>query len=229
MSRLAYLDCVGGLAGDMLLAALLDAGAERALLKELPSRLEIGAVTINITEVERSGVAALHVDVVPPDDPPPRTWRRMRELVEAASLSDAVKQRALRAFSLLAAAEAKLHRVDVDDVHFHEIGGVDTLVDICGAALLLEDLSIARVECSPLPYSRGLVRAAHGVLPVPAPATVELLRGAQLEGVGHQGELVTPTGAALAVGLAEAFGPPPLLTLESVGYGAGTDDPSDRP
>jgi uncharacterized protein (TIGR00299 family) protein len=229
MTRLAYIDCVGGLAGDMLLAALLDAGADAELLQQLPSRLGLGSVVIKVSEVERSGVAALHVDVVPPDDPPPRTWRRMRELIESAELPDRVKERALGALSLLATAEAKLHRVSVDDVHFHEIGGVDTLVDVCGAALLLDELSVSRVECSPLPYSRGLVRAAHGVLPVPAPATVEVLRGAQLKGVDHEGELVTPTGAALAVGLAEQFGPPPLLTLDAVGYGAGTSDPPDRP
>ncbi len=229
MNRLGYFDCVGGLAGDMLLAALLDAGADGDLLQQLPARLELGAVEIRVTEVERSGVAALHVEVVPPDEPPPRTWRRMREMIDGSELPDVVKARALGVFSLLAAAEAKLHRVDIDAVHFHEIGGVDTLVDICGAALLLDDLSVDRVECSPLPYSRGTVRAAHGVLPIPAPATVELLRGAQLEGVGHEGELVTPTGAALAVGLSESFGPPPRLTLESVGYGAGTDDPPDRP
>lgn len=213
----------------MMLAGLLDAGADEALLKELPRRLDLGAAEIVVTEVERSGVAARHVEVVPPDDPPPRTWRRMREQIEAAELSARVREQALRALGLLATAEAKLHRVDIDDVHFHEIGGVDTLIDVCGSALLLEQLAVERVECSPLPYSRGLVRTAHGMLPTPAPATVELMRGAQLEGVGHEGELVTPTGAAIAVAISERYGPPPRLTLESVGYGAGTDDPPDRP
>lgn len=228
-ARLAYLDCVGGLAGDMLLAALLDAGASEPLLMTLPERLGLGAVEIDVARVERNGVRAVHVDVVPPPEPPPRTWRRMREIVEEADLPPRARARALAVFRLLAEAEAKLHGLAVDDVHFHEIGGVDTLVDICGAGLLLEDLAMDRIECSPLPYPRGLVTTAHGVLPVPAPATVELLRGAQIEGTDGTAESVTPTGAALASGLASAFGPPPLMTITDVGYGAGTDDPPERP
>ena len=132
-------------------------------------------------------------------------------------------------FARLAQAEAAVHRTPVDDVHFHELGGIDTLVDVCGAALLLHDLGIQSASCSPLPITHGIVRASHGLLPVPGPATVELLRGAQVYGVEGHRELVTPTGAALAVELAGAFGPAPALKLEQVGYGAGTDDPADRP
>lgn len=153
----------------------------------------------------------------------------MRELVEAAELPPRARAQALGAFRRLAEAEAKIHGSDVDHVHFHELGGVDTLVDVCGAALLLEELGVERVLCSPLPYTRGLVEAAHGILPVPAPATVELLRGAIVHGVEGVKELVTPTGAALAAELAESFGPPPPLVLERVGYGAGTDDFPERP
>ncbi len=229
MTRLAYLDCVGGIAGDMLLAALLDAGGREETLREVPGRLGLGPVEIRVERVERHGVGALHVAVVPPPSPPPRTWRAMRELVEAAELPPRARTRALGAFRRLAEAEAKIHGTDVDDVHFHELGGVDTLVDVCGAALLLEELGVERVICSPLPYTRGLVEAAHGVLPVPAPATVELLRGAIVHGVEGGKELVTPTGAALAAELAESFGPPPPLVLERAGYGAGTDDFPERP
>lgn len=229
MSRLLYLDCVGGIAGDMLLAALLDAGAGEETLRAVPGRLGLGPVEIRVGRVERHGVGALHVEVVPPPSPPPRTWRAMRELVEAAELPPRARARALGAFRRLAEAEAKIHGSDVDHVHFHELGGVDTLVDVCGAALLLEELGVERVLCSPLPYTRGLVEAAHGILPVPAPATVELLRGAIVHGVEGVKELVTPTGAALAAELAESFGPPPPLVLERVGYGAGTDDFPERP
>lgn len=229
MARLAYLDCVGGIAGDMLLAALLDAGASADLLRSVPERLRLGPVEIRSERVERHGVGALHVEVVQPPSPPPRTWRAMRELVEAGDLPPRARARALGAFRRLAEAEAKIHGSDVDHVHFHELGGVDTLVDICGAALLLEELGVARVICSPLPYTRGLVEAAHGVLPVPAPATVELLRGAIVHGVEGTRELVTPTGAALAAELAESFGPPPALVLERVGYGSGSDDFPERP
>ena len=229
MSRLLYLDCVGGIAGDMLLAALLDAGAREETLRGVPGRLGLGPVEIRVGRVERHGVGALHVEVVPPPSPPPRTWRAMRELVEAAELPPRARARALGAFRRLAEAEAKIHGSDVDHVHFHELGGVDTLVDVCGAALLLDELGVERVICSPLPYTRGLVEAAHGILPVPAPATVELLRGAIVHGVEGVKELVTPTGAALAAELAESFGPPPPLVLERVGYGAGTDDFPERP
>jgi uncharacterized protein (TIGR00299 family) protein len=229
MTRLAYLDCIGGIAGDMLLAALLDAGAPREPLLALPERLGIGPVEIRVVRVTRQGVRALHVDVVPPPEPPPRTWRRLRELIEAAGLAERPRSRALGTLDRLATAEAAVHGTPVEDVHFHELGGVDTLVDVCGAAVLLEELAVDAVACSPLPYTRGLTQAEHGLLPVPAPATVELLRGAQIRGVDGAKELVTPTGAALAVTLADAFGPPPPLELEAAGYGAGTDDMAERP
>ncbi len=223
-----HLDCVGGIAGDMLLAALLDAGAEVESLQEVPAALGIGPVEIVVSRVRRQAVSALHVDVRPPPSPPSRTWRTMRELIEAAGLDERVRQRSLAVFARLAAAEAAVHGGPVDDVHFHELGGVDALVDVCGAAVLLENLGVARVSCSPLPYTHGVIRAAHGPLPVPAPATVELLRGARISGVDSEKELVTPTGAALAVELAGWFGPPPGLTIERIGYGAGTDDPPER-
>ena len=169
MSRALYVDCIGGLAGDMLLAALLDAGGDAELLRSVPARLGIAPVEIRIERVERHGVGALHVDVVPLGEPPPRTWRGMREIVEGADLPERARRRSLDPLRLLAEAEAKIHGAPVDDVQFHEIGGVDTLVDVSGVALLLEDLGVDSVFCSVLPYAQGLVRAVHGFLPVPAP------------------------------------------------------------
>jgi uncharacterized protein (TIGR00299 family) protein len=226
---LAYLDCVGGLAGDMLLAALLDAGAEAERLHAVPGALGLAGVTIAVEPVERHGIGALHVDVRARDDAHHRSWREIREMIEGASLPEPVRERSLAVFARLAAAEAKVHRVEPEDVHFHELGAVDTLVDVCGAVSLLEALGVRRLVCSPLPAARGTTCASHGVLPLPAPATLELLAGAPIVGVEGEGELVTPTGAALAVTLAEAFGPLPALTLVAVGYGAGTRDPAERP
>jgi uncharacterized protein (TIGR00299 family) protein len=229
VSRIAYLDCVGGVAGDMFLAALLDAGADLERLRTVPGLLGIGDVEIRAERVMREGVAALQVTVGDPPDPPARTWRAMEAVIERSELPDGVLSRSLTAFRRLAEAEARVHGQPIDDVHFHELGGVDTLVDICGTMLLLADLAVERVFASPLPYARGLVRAAHGVLPTPAPATLELLKGARLEGREGEGERVTPTGATLVATLAEAYGPPPPLVLSEIGYGAGSTDTPARP
>jgi pyridinium-3,5-bisthiocarboxylic acid mononucleotide nickel chelatase len=222
---LAYIDCVGGAAGDMLLAALLDAGADAELLHALPGRLGLDGVEIRVTRVERQGVGALHVDVVVPAGERYEDWPAIRDLLERTE----APARAREIFERLAEAEARVHGVSAGEVHFHELGGADTLIDVCGAVVLFESLGVERVVCSPLPVSRGLTRAAHGVLPLPAPATMELLRGARLYGVEASAELVTPTGAAIVSTFAESFGPLPPLTLERVGYGAGTLELADRP
>ncbi len=229
MSRVAYLDCVGGLAGDMLLAALLDAGADLERLRAVPAQLGISGVEILVERVERQGIDANHVRIDAPDDRAHRDYREIRALVETADLSPRARSRTLDAFARLAEAEGRVHGVPPDDVHFHELGALDTLVDICGAFVLLDDLDVARVECSPLPFARGLTRAAHGVLPLPPPAVLGLLEGAPLVGVDTEAELVTPTGAAIAAVAVDAWGPLPPLVLERVGYGAGTADFPDRP
>lgn len=229
MSRLAYLDCIGGAAGDMLLAALLDAGAPRELLLEVPSRLGLDGVEIGVERVERHGIGALSVRVEHDEHHPHRAWRDIRAIVEKAGLPEPVRARAHAAFARLAEVEARIHGVPVDDVHFHEVGGVDALVDICGVPLLLHELGVERVVCSPLPLARGLTRAAHGVLPLPAPATLALLSGALAHGVEGSAELVTPTGAVLVSTLADAFGPLPECRVERAGYGAGAADFAERP
>jgi uncharacterized protein (TIGR00299 family) protein len=229
VSRVAYLDCVGGLAGDMLLAALLDAGADVEVLRALPARLGLGDVEIAVERVERQEIGALHVDVLAPDERGYRHYREIRTLLEEVELAPRVRERALDAFARLAEAEGRVHGIPADEVHFHELGAVDTLVDVCGAFALLDDLGVERVTSSPLPFARGLTHAAHGVLPLPAPATLGLLDGVPLVGVETEAELVTPTGAAIAATVVEAWGSLPPLTLERVGYGAGTADFADRP
>ena len=225
---IAYLDCVGGLAGDMLLAALLDAGAPEEALRQVPARLGLGGVEIELERVERHGIAALHVDVVGALGGG-RSWAALREQVAAADVPESVRERSLGVLQRRAEAAAGVHGVPADEVHFHELGAVDTLVDVVGAVTLLEELPVERLVCSPLPAGRGVVRTEHGVLPLPAPATAALLVGAPLYGVDLAAELVTPTGAALASTLADGWGPLPPMTLERVGYGAGTSDWAERP
>jgi pyridinium-3,5-bisthiocarboxylic acid mononucleotide nickel chelatase len=229
LGRLCYLDCVGGLAGDMLLAALLDAGADLESLRSVPASLGLEGVLVSAERVERQGIGALHLRIDAPDDHHHRDYREIRRLVEESGLPDAVRARSLATFARLAEVEGAIHGVPPDDVHFHELGSLDTLVDVCGAHVLLDDLAVTRVACSPLPFARGLTRAAHGVLPLPAPATLALLRGAPFVGVETEAELVTPTGAALAASLVEEWGALPPLTVDRIGYGAGTKDFADRP
>jgi uncharacterized protein (TIGR00299 family) protein len=186
-------------------------------------------VSVEVKRVQRQGIEALHVGFTVEVDADHRDWRTIRKQLAAADLAPSVRESALAVFERLAQAEARVHGIDPEDVHFHELGAADTLLDVCGAVALLEDLGVDRVVCSPLPVARGVVSAEHGVLPLPAPATVALLEGAPLYGVDSDLELVTPTGAALAVTLADSFAELPLLKLERAGYGAGTRDTPNRP
>jgi len=231
MTRLAYLDAVGGLAGDMLLAALIDAGAPAEQVGEGLRGVPAAGLELRCETVVRHGIAACRATVVvaSPEPQPHRTWRDVRELLDAAGLPERARARAHAAFAALARAEATVHGIDADEVHFHEVGALDAIGDVCGIALALEALGVDELACSPLPVPRGLVSAAHGRLPLPAPATLELLRGAPLYGVELDVELVTPTGAAILAGLGASHGPLPAMRLDAVGYGAGARELPDRP
>jgi uncharacterized protein (TIGR00299 family) protein len=213
----------------MLLAALVDAGAELETLRGVPAALGIDGVAIDVERVERQGIGALHLRIDASDDHAHRHYGEIRGLVEAAALPERARRRSLDAFRRLAEVEGGIHGVPPDDVHFHELGSLDTLVDVCGAFTLLEELAVGRVVSSPLPFARGFVSSAHGVLPLPAPAALGLLAGAALVGVDTEAELVTPTGAAIAATVVSEWGALPPLTLEALGYGAGTKDFPDRP
>ena len=225
---IAYLDCVGGLAGDMLIGALVDAGAPAEALQAVPGRLGLERVELALVRVERHGISALQFSVTGGLGNHEPSWRSIREQLTGAELDGRVRARATAVFARLAEAEGRIHRRPADEVRFHELGALDTLVDIVGVVTLLEELGVKRLVCSPLPAGRGVVRAAHGVLPLPAPATAELLVGAPVFGVDLEAELVTPTGAALASTLADDWGAAPLMTLQRVGYGAGTIDLVER-
>jgi uncharacterized protein (TIGR00299 family) protein len=186
-------------------------------------------VELRVERTERHGIGALHLDVLDPHEGQhDRSWPMIRAQLTEADLEAEVRSRALAVFERLAEVESSVHGVALDDVHFHEIGAVDTLVDVVGAVTLLARLGVTRVVCSPLPMGGGTTRAAHGVLPLPAPATAALLCGAPVFGVALEAELVTPTGAALAATLTDEWGPLPAMTLRQVGYGAGTADFPER-
>jgi len=228
VTRVAYIDPIGGLAGDMLLAALLDAGAPREALDDAIDALGLDGVALDVSRPVRSGMRATHVDVRTPQARG-RTGEQMREIVAGSRLTPAVRTRSLDALGRLISAEAGVHGVEPVDVVLHELGDDDTLVDICGAFALLDALAIDRVVCAPIPLGRGIGAVDHGTMPLPAPATMGLLAGIPVVGVETRGELVTPTGAAIVVTAADGWGEIPAMVLRRVGTGVGTRTHADRP
>ena len=222
--RHAHFDCVSGIAGDMTLAALVSAGWPEEELQRLPARLQLEGVAIEVTRVRRGPFAAVHVNVRADEKQPHRHLHHIVAILDRADLPVAVRDRAKAVFTKLAEAEAEVHGSTVQKVHFHEVGAVDAIVDIAGSLLGLDALGVVTVSASELPLGGGSVDSQHGRIPVPAPATALLLRGAPVRGGPVQAELVTPTGAALLMTLAEAWGDPPAMRLEQVGTGAGTKE-----
>ena len=230
MSRLAYVDAVAGVAGDMLLGALLDAGADPEYVRSGLASLALDGLALETTTTSRHGIAARRVSfAAAPEHDVHRNWADVRALLDGAALPARALERAHAVFAALARAEGRVHDVAAETVRFHEVGALDAIGDVCGIVLALEDLDIDELACSPLPAPRGLIDAAHGRLPLPAPATLELLRRAPLYGVDVSVELVTPTGAAVVAALAVEFGPLPAMHLQTVGYGAGTRDLEELP
>jgi len=227
--KLAYLDCFSGISGDMALGALVDLGVPVDWLSDQIRKMPLSGFSLRSEAVSRSHIAATRVHVEVEDRGASRTWADIRQLIEAADLPVAVRNRSLAVFGRLAEVEAGIHGCPVDEVHFHEVGGTDAIVDVVGTAFGLAHLGIDRMVCSPLPMGTGFVQARHGRIPVPAPATVALLKGIPVYGSGSEAELVTPTGAALASVLADGFGPLPAMCIERAGYGAGSADLPDRP
>jgi len=279
--RIAYLECFAGIAGDMFLGALIDAGVPAEVLVEATSALELGA-SLKVETVDRSGISCTRVRVMEGESPAEETYAAhnhdedhahsvdhshdhehthdhehlqthehqhtqehehshehkhvhgrslsvIRELIQAAPLAEAVKSRAIRTFELLGASEAKIHNVDVESIHFHEVGAVDAIVDIVAACAGVEYLKVDAWHCSPLNVGGGMVECAHGTFPVPAPATADLLRGYPTYSAHVQKELVTPTGAALVRALEPVFGAQPAMRVERIGYGAGSRNPKGFP
>lgn len=220
--RVAYLDCPSGIAGDMLLGALLDAGASADAVRSAVARLPIEGWDLQTRTVTRAGIRGTKVDVTFAATEP-RSGDEVRSIIATADLGDPVGSWVRTVFDKLIAAEARVHGHDPERAHLHEAGDDDALIDVVGTCAALADLEIERLVCSPLPLGSGRVSSAHGSLPVPAPAVTELLVGVPVVD-GGPGELTTPTGAALVTALAHGFGPVPAMTLQSVGWGAGAAD-----
>ncbi len=226
--KIGYLDCFSGIAGDMLLGALVAAGLPEAILHRSVEELGLAGCRVRVSHETISGLAAVRVTVQADGEQPHRHLRRIEEILDQSRLPGPVRQRAAAIFRRLAMAEAAVHGTGVDEVHFHETGALDALVDVVGAVAGLRHLGIERLVCSPLPMPRGYVRCAHGELPLPAPAVCELLAGVPVQGEDLDQELVTPTGAAIVRELAAQFGPLPPMTLDQTGYGAGSTQRRDR-
>ncbi len=227
--RLLLLEPIGGLAGDMFLAAALDLGVDRADLEAQLATLALPGWRLDVRRIEVNAIAAIHVDVYV--DGPPGPARRLADLtaiVESSGLSPRSRAAARDLFTRLARAEAKVHGCGVEEVHFHEVGAVDSIIDVCGAVVVMELLGWPRAVASPPELGSGFVKTAHGLLPVPPPAVLELLVGLPVRPGGPAGEAVTPTGAALLAGLFE-LGPLPAHRPGRIGYGAGTARWIDRP
>lgn len=222
--KTAYFDCIAGASGDMLLGALIDVGLPAATLESELKKLHIDDFHLHVGKVMKNCFAATKVDVHVHDHTPERHLKDIREVVEKSHVSDRVKERAIRVFTRICEEEAAIHNMSVDSVHLHEVGGVDAIVDVVGVLAGVDLLGIERVHVSPLPVGRGFIKGAHGQIPLPAPATLGLLKGVPIVGSPIDVEFVTPTGAALLTELADTWGPIPAMTLQQVGYGAGTRD-----
>jgi uncharacterized protein (TIGR00299 family) protein len=218
---LAYFDCFSGISGDMTLAALIDLGVPLKYLEDRLNSIPLADFDITVTQVHRSGIHAVSVSVGAYDDQTTRNFTDIRSLIMDCPLSERIKSTSIQIFKKLASAEARIHSCSTEEVHFHEVGGIDAIVDIVGAAIGLDYLGINNIIASPIPLGTGFVTCRHGKLPVPAPISLDILRGVPVYGTDISHELVTPTGAAIIVTLAERFGTMPDMTMTGIGYGAG--------
>ena len=221
-AQVAFFNCFAGIAGDMTLGSLVDAGADVGELGRLVDRLPIGGWSLDFEPVMRNGLSCTRAVVRVRGDSVVRTFMHIQGVLEEARLPDRVRDRAVAAFSVLAEAEGRIHRRSPSQVHFHEVGGHDTIVDVVGSAAALELLGIDVVGSSPVATGTGMIRSAHGFLPNPSPAVVALLSGIPTVGRDVDAELTTPTGAAILRAWGTTFGPMPAMTISSTGYGAGS-------
>jgi pyridinium-3,5-bisthiocarboxylic acid mononucleotide nickel chelatase len=226
--KLAYFDCFSGISGDMVLGALVDAGLDIRQLESELRKLRFESWSISAERVKRKAIAATKVHVEAGPQHHHRHLSDILKMIDSALLAPRAAENARKIFQRLGEAEAKVHNTPIEKVHFHEVGAVDSIIDIVGAAIGFDLLGIESFSCSALDTGSGRVKTEHGILPVPAPATAELLRGAPTFSSGIEKELVTPTGAAIATTLSSSYGKMPPMRISSVGYGAGSADLAEQ-
>ncbi len=226
--KVAYFDCFAGASGDMILGSLMDAGLELNTLKGEIAKLGLDHYDLQVEQVVKRGIggsqALVHVDQ-DHHHHHHRHLHHIEEIIGKSGLAAGVKEKSITIFRRLAEAEAKVHRTTIDNIHFHEVGAMDAIIDVVGSVAGLAALEVEKIFCSPIHVGSGTVKCAHGILPVPAPATAELIKGKPVYSTGVEGELLTPTGAAILTSLASGFGPMPAMAVDTIGYGAGVSDP----
>jgi uncharacterized protein (TIGR00299 family) protein len=227
--RTLYFDCFAGASGDMILGALVSAGADAQLLKDQLALLGVDGFSVDFSTVSKSGLSANYARVNTAPEHKHRHLSDIQDIIEKSQLSNSVKQRSIAIFTKLAEAEARVHNEPIDHVHFHEVGALDAIVDVVGASICIDLLKVERCICSPIHVGSGMVEMAHGRFPVPPPAVTELLKGVPFYSTEIKGELLTPTGAAIITTLCEEYGPIPQLKIEQTGYGAGTREYENFP
>ena len=227
--KIAYFDCFAGASGDMILGSLLDTGLELAQLKAELAKLHLNHYDLKAEKVVKKGVGGCQAIVMVDEAHHHHHHRNLadiKNIIAHSDLEDSIRKKSIAIFTRLAEAEAKVHQTAIEKIHFHEVGAMDAIIDVVGAVAGIAALGIQKIFCSPLHLGSGTVECAHGTLPVPAPATAELVKGKPVYSTEVQGELLTPTGAAILTTLASDFGPMPVMSVEQIGYGAGTSDPS---
>ncbi|OGP72316.1 MAG: TIGR00299 family protein [Deltaproteobacteria bacterium RBG_16_50_11] len=223
--RIAYFDCFSGASGDMILGSMVDAGLSPRLLRQELNKLHLPFVQIKMRKVMRGGIGGTQALVEGKGEKRHhRNLKEMLKVIDRSDLEPEIKEKSREIFKRIASVEAKIHRERVEEIHFHEIGGLDSVVDIVGAIWGLREMGIEKVYVSKVNVGTGFIKSAHGILPVPAPASLSLMKGKPIYSTGVERELLTPTGAALLTSLGSEFGPMPPLKVEKIGYGAGRDD-----
>jgi uncharacterized protein (TIGR00299 family) protein len=219
--KIAYFDCFSGISGDMTVGALLDAGLKIETLEKELKKLGLSGYQLEVNKVVKKGISATRFKVKIKEEGVERRFKDILTILEESKLDEEIKKETIKIFFNIAQVESKIHQKDIDKIHFHEIGGLDSIIDITSAVIGIKTLRIEEIHSSALPVGKGFVKCAHGVIPVPAPATLELLKNIPTYNGGIESEMITPTGAAIISTLAKSFGERPLMKIERIGYGAG--------